>query len=279
MVGMATGSSQTGVVLGDLRLPGSAPGAAVQSVRCRGFSKVVSTPVRQHEMPSEYLTLVVGLGDPLVVVDTQGRNRTVRSFVSGLQHEFAVTERLGHQYGVHIELPPLAGYTMFGLPIADLSDQLVDLQAVLGTGTVELIERLVSARTWGERFAVLRATLARQMARGPQPTPAVAWVWKQLCATHGSTRIDQLVHSTGLSHRHLAARFREEVGMTPKAFARVLRFKHSLTLLRQDCGSLASVAEAAGYYDQSHLNRDFRVMAGASPRAFLRDRSTLSKTG
>ena len=66
--------------------------------------------------------------------------------------------------------------------------------------------------------------------------------------------------------------------MTPKAFARVLRFEHSLTMMRKDGASLASVAEAAGYYDQSHLNRDFRVMAGASPRAFLRDRSTSSKT-
>jgi AraC-like DNA-binding protein len=239
---------------------------------------VVSTPVRRHELPSECLTLVVGLGDPLVLVDTQGRKRTVRSFVTGLQHQFAVTERVGHQYGLHIELPALAGYRLFGLPVADLSDQLVDLQAVLGTGTAELIERFVSASTWTERFAVLRTTLVRQMARGPQPTPAVAWVWQQLSATHGSTRIDQLVRTAGVSHRHLTARFREEVGMTPKAFARVLRFQRSLALLRQDGASLASVAEAAGYYDQSHLNRDFRVMAGASPRAFLRDRSSLSKT-
>jgi AraC-like DNA-binding protein len=278
MVGMVTGSSHAGVVVGDLLLPGSVPGAAVQSVQCRGFSKLVPTPSRRHELPSEYLTLIVGLGDPLVLVDTQGRNRSVTSFVSGLQHQFAVTERVGHQHGVHIELPALAGYTLFGLPIAELSDQLVDLPAVLGTGTAELVERLASAGTWGDRFAVLRTTLVRRMARGPQPTPAVASVWQRLRATHGSARIEQLVHSTGVSHRHLAARFREEVGMTPKAFARVLRFEHSLAMMRKDGASLAAVAEAAGYYDQSHLNRDFRVLAGASPRAFLRDRSTSSKT-
>jgi AraC-like DNA-binding protein len=278
MVGMVTGSSPAGVVVSSLRLPGCVPGAAVQSVRCRGFSTVVPTAVQRHELPSDNLTLIVALGDPLVLADTLSGNRTVHSFVSGLQHQFAVTERRGHQYGVHIELPALAAYTLFGRPIAELSDRLVDLQDVLGTGTTDLIERLASARTWGERFAALRTTLVRQMARGPRPTPAVAWVWQQLCASQGATRIDQLVHSTGISHRHLATRFREEVGLSPKAFARVLRFKHSLALLRRDGASLASVAEAAGYYDQSHLNRDFRVMAGTSPRAFLRDRSILSKT-
>ena len=105
---------------------------------------------------------------------------------------------------------------------------------------------------------------------------------QQLRSSHGSARIDDLVKRTGFSHRHLAARFREQVGMTPKAFARVLRFDHSVTLLRRDRPSLAaSVAAAAGYYDQSHLNRDFRAMAASSPRAFRPRRparSSFSKT-
>jgi AraC-like DNA-binding protein len=272
-------ASSAGVVVGSLLLPGNAAGQAAQSVRCRGFAKVVSTPVRQRELPSEYLTMIVGLGDPLVLPGTtEGSSRSVGSFVSGLQHQSAVTQRHGRQCGVHVELPALAAYTLFGLPINELTDELVELPALLGPDTAELVERLASARTWRGAFAMLRATLVRRMTRGPQPTPAVAWVWQQLRATHGLARIDQLVHSTGVSHRHLAVRFREQVGMTPKAFARVLRFEHSLTLLRQDGASLASVADTAGYYDQSHFNRDFRAMAGASPSAFLRGRSTLSKT-
>jgi AraC-like DNA-binding protein len=253
-------------------LPGPGTGDVTQAARCIGFSTHVPTPVRRRELPSPYLTLIVGVGDPLLLVGPgEAGTRRVTSFVSGLQNESAVTERHGLQRGVHIELPPLAAYTLLGAPISDLTDQLVDLPSVLGKETTHLVEAVAAARNWPDAFGELRAALVGRMARGPRPAPAVAWVWQQLRATRGSARIDELVRQTGVSHRHLAARFREQVGMTPKAFARVLRFEHSLTLLRRGGPSLASVAAAAGYYDQSHLNRDFRAMAASSPRTFLTD--------
>src|SRR5262245_25055538 len=108
MAGMVTGPSGSGVVVGRLPLPDSIAGQATRSVRCRAFSKVLSTPVRRRELPSAYLTMIVGLGDPLVLVGAQeGHNRSVGSFVSGLQHRCAITERNRHQYGVHIELPAI----------------------------------------------------------------------------------------------------------------------------------------------------------------------------
>jgi AraC-like DNA-binding protein len=58
--------------------------------------------------------------------------------------------------------------------------------------------------------------------------------------------------------------------MPPKTLARVLRFKHALGLLQRDDGArFAEIAETCGYYDQAHLNRDFRAFAGAPPTDFL----------
>ena len=263
-----------------LVLPGMGDGT--QSVRCIGFSKRIPTPVRRRELPSGYLTMVVGLGDPLLLMRPEGGGRRVSSFVTGLQHESAITERHGHQHGVHIELPPLAAYALFGRPISELTDKLVDLPTLLGRDARRLIDALAAARNWDDACAELRAALVRRMVSGPQPTPAVAWAWRELHSTHGAARIDQLVQRSGVSHRHLAARFREQVGMAPKEFARVLRFERSLTLLRRGGTSLAAVAAAAGYYDQAHLHRDFRAMAADSPRMYLNNwpaaRSGLSKT-
>lgn len=65
----------------------------------------------------------------------------------------------------------------------------------------------------------------------------------------------------------MAQRFRSQVGLTPKAAARVLRFNRAMTLLNQPGHrSLSSIALACGYFDQAHFNRDFRVLAGCSPR-------------
>jgi AraC-like DNA-binding protein len=229
--------------------------------------------------------LIINFGDPLVVVGHRGAQR-VGSVVVGLQTQAAATERHGHQHGMHVELAPLAAYALLGVPIAALTGTLVDLSAVLGKEASDLVERLASAHSWSDRFVMLETTLARRMAGGPQPNRAVADAWRQLRESNGSVRIDDVVERSGLSHRYLVSRFREQIGVTPKAAARVLRFEHSLRLLRQPGTSIADVAIATGYYDQSHLTREFRALAGCPPTELLGTtsvategrRSDLSKT-
>ncbi len=269
------GQTLTGrATVGLLMLPGARPGYGAQVTRCVEFSKEVAVPVRRREFPSHHVTLMISFGDPLVVGGDDDERRSVNSFVSGLQRESAITERVGHQHGIHVLLNPQSAHSLFGLPMHSLTDVMVDLAAVLGSGSEELVERLAMAKGRRERLTVLRAALAVRMTRGPQPTAAVSWAWDRLRATNGSVRIAELVRQSGLSHRHLVARFREEVGMTPKGVAKVLRFEHSLSLLQHTGAPLAEVAAAAGYYDQAHFNRDFRALSGCAPSVFRAGRST-----
>jgi transcriptional regulator GlxA family with amidase domain len=78
---------------------------------------------------------------------------------------------------------------------------------------------------------------------------------------------------TGWSRRHVTERFRRQLGITPKAYARLLRFQEATALLMQpeSTGSLADVAMSSGYYDQSHLSRDFTALAGMTPGAYAAD--------
>jgi transcriptional regulator GlxA family with amidase domain len=72
----------------------------------------------------------------------------------------------------------------------------------------------------------------------------------------------------GWSRRHLTGLFTEAVGLPPKTYARLLRFQRARQLIASgDDTTLAQVALDAGYYDQAHLNRDFREFAGAPPTA------------
>ena len=74
----------------------------------------------------------------------------------------------------------------------------------------------------------------------------------------------------GVSERHLRRVFHEALGLSPKAFAKIVRFRRALRAARADarCG-WASIAAAAGYYDQAHLIAEFRAIAGVTPRALL----------
>ena len=94
--------------------------------------------------------------------------------------------------------------------------------------------------------------------------------WSRLIATRGRTEIAELCRELGWSRRHLAVRFRDEVGLAPKVYARVLRFERAAALLARDGGArFAEIAYQCGYYDQAHLNRDFREFAGTSPSDYV----------
>ena len=85
----------------------------------------------------------------------------------------------------------------------------------------------------------------------------------------------ELATELGCSRKHLAARFREYVGLPPKLVARMLRFRHaSDCLLGASSFSLPEVAAACGYYDQAHLHRDFRDFAQTTPTAYVSERVT-----
>jgi AraC-like DNA-binding protein len=283
------------MVVGRLRLPAPGSeaerrGAGLAATRCIGFAKTVAEAQRRRELPSRHINLMISFGDPLRLVDGDtGRVRRVESFVSGVQTESALTERLGRQHGMHVELSPLAARALFGLPMDALANALVDLPTIWGRDADSLIERLAYATCWPDRFAILQAASAVRIAGGRAPTPAVAWAWQTMRATNGSVRVHRLVQESGMSHRHFVARFRSEIGVTPKEMARVLRFEHSVHLLQHTSASLAEIAAVAGFCDQSHLNREFNALAGCSPQELVGDRplpavkpgarSDLSKTG
>jgi AraC-like DNA-binding protein len=155
---------------------------------------------------------------------------------------------------------------LLGVPMDELTCRVVELDGLLGREADELIERMYEAGGWEGAFQVMDAWLLRRLADARRPDPAVEQAFARLVRSHGAVSVAQLVRETGWSRRHLAARFREHVGLAPKAFGRILRFRHAAReLVRPDGRSLAEIALDCGYYDQAHLNRDFREFSGRTP--------------
>src|SRR5262249_3970784 len=106
-----------------------------------------------------------------------------------------------------------------------------------------------------------------------EPAPQVAWAWRRLLAAQGTLPIESLARELGWSRRHLAERFRREIGLAPKVAARVLRWEHACAMLARPGrrSRLADVAADCGYADQSHLTREWVALSGLTPRAWLAD--------
>jgi transcriptional regulator GlxA family with amidase domain len=140
---------------------------------------------------------------------------------------------------------------------------------VFGRLAAELHERVHEVSTWERRIAGIDLVLSRALRPAPDVRPEVAWAWREIMRTGGAVRVADLAAEVGLSTRHLDTTMRRETGLSPKLAARVVRFDRATRLLMSGPGRLADVAVECGYFDQAHLARDFRELAGCSPSRWL----------
>lgn len=243
-----------------------------------GYEEWTNAPFVRRETARCGAALIFGFGDPLDVYEngdeTCTSSRRLRAFVIGNQTAFSLTGVGGHQLGVQIELTPAGALHLFGDALQELSDAAVPLGEVLGTPAERLVERVADAATWDARLDALDAALSPSDSV-PNLSPEVLWLQRQLTSSHGHARVEQLMDQTGWSRRHVSQRFRRQLGVSPKAYARLLRFERATSLLsRPDHRrTLADIATEAGYYDQSHFTRDFTALTGSTPGAYVADLS------
>jgi AraC-like DNA-binding protein len=231
-------------------------------------------------LPSRHMTFIVSVGSPIdVVAQSDNRRRPERygCVVSGLQASAARIAHDGNQEGVAIELTPLGCRAVFGMPARALWNLSVECTEVAGVAGLELWERLQGPAAWADRFAACDEVLGRQArghrAEAPDVTvaPELRHAWTSLIRSGGTAPVAALAADVGWSRQHLARRFGDEFGLGPKLAARVVRLDRARHLLQSTPSSvtIAQVAASCGYYDQSHLDRDFAELAGCSPRAWL----------
>jgi len=164
---------------------------------------------------------------------------------------------------------------LLGRPAADLTEDVVALDEVLGPLATELHERLSAIESWSARFELLTELLRRRVAQlDVQVTTRreLRWAWNQLCG--GATGVEALADELGWSRRHLSAQFRQEFGISPRTMMRIVRFDRARRMLGTDTPrrpTLAEVAHRSGYADQSHLSREWVRLAGATPTDWWAD--------
>lgn len=240
--------------------------------RYRGY-RVDGAPGLHRGLPSSRLTFIISLDKPVDIArmpgDAQPPGR-FQAFVGGLHAEPARIRHDGFQHGISLELNPLGARALLGMPAGELAYAVVPLQDIFGPSAPELVDRLVTAPGWRERFGVLDDVLVRRLKERPGTPPQVALAWERLLANGGCVDVAELAGDVGYGRRHLGQLFRQELGLPPKVAARLVRFERSRRLIqRADRPGLAAVAAACGYYDQAHLTREWREIAGCTPSTWM----------
>ncbi|MGW5640373.1 helix-turn-helix domain-containing protein [Streptomyces sp. NPDC003832] len=238
-----------------------------------GYRLTGFPPALHRGLPSRHMTFIVSIGDDIDVVAQTDPGQPPQHYgcvLSGLQASSALISHGGDQEGVAVELTPLGSRALFGMPAGELWNLSVELGDVVGPVGHELWERLQPTAGWAHRFAVCDAVLGA-LAGDREPAPELRFAWEAVVASSGEVSVGDLAEESGWSRQHLTRRFRGEFGLSPKLAARVVRFERAQRMLRHapPFVSVAQVAAACGYYDQSHLTRDFVALAGCTPTMLL----------
>lgn len=165
----------------------------------------------------------------------------------------------------------LGAYTLLGgVPINELRGRAVDLTDLFGPAAARLVDQMREASTWTRQCALMDEILLSRAEHGPRPAPEVRRAWTRLVATTGAAPINRLAAEVGWSHKHLITKFKQQVGLSPKTVARLVRLEtvwRSLDTERPP--RWERIAAQSGYADQAHLIRDFREFTGVTPMAFI----------
>ena len=234
-------------------------------------------PAREREMPRGDISLIVNLAGHHAVVDaTDSRCEHVfkDAWVTGLQERAFITASGGRAWLCGARLTVEGAYRLFGVAPRELANTIVDLDALHGAAARTMVDAVRNAPTARDRLSLLGAYIAERAQRDCRWDTTVAWALDRISATRGCVSVLGLAREIGWSREHLHRRFVNQVGLAPKSCAQLARFHATLLALeRHSDDGLAAAAQRLGYYDQAHLAREFRAIAGTTITDYCRGRA------
>lgn len=244
-----------------------------QHLECIWFlsSSCTSAPTGACErvMPDGCVEWIFHLGAPFqraITTNPIGQwERQPRSFVVGELTRFLLLQPTGDASVMGVRFRPSSAYRFLPFALSDFTDTTVPTGDVWGHEGAYLEEAVLAARNNTERQQLVEDFLWQQLVN-TSPRPRFEAAVKEIIRTRGQARVHEVANEVGWSSRQLERDFRVSFGLSPKSFARIMRFQNLLRLVGE--GALrewANLAIEGGYSDQPHMVREFREFAGHTP--------------
>jgi AraC-like DNA-binding protein len=213
----------------------------------------------------------------LTVVTAAGGDR-LELFVAGPTTSAKYRRFVPAPSFLHLRFEPSAARAVFGIPLHELVDRVVPLEEIWGRAGRDLRDALAPVE--GRSRALVTALEGSLLRRLDRATPtADAELVSRAARALGSgagatTAIPALARGLGVGERRLREAFREHIGVSPKRYVRIERIRRVVSQAGR--GGLADLALEHGFYDQAHLNAEFRALLRVAPRDFLAGRRPFS---
>lgn len=191
-------------------------------------------------------------------------------FLFGVLQHYKDMETTGNYGILGISFFSHRFHSLFNIPMNEFTNNSIEIEDIFGFHGRELLDQLQHAKNNEQRIAILSQFVSAQIQgcdlTDDLLTEGVKWVHH----TKGIGKIQELSSRLGISVRHLERVFQEKVGLSPKAYSRIIRFQQALRIpQKSSVSNLTDLAFYCGYSDQSHFIREFKAFAGFSPKVFF----------
>ncbi len=254
------------------RAPGGALRPFVRRFGC--FDERTPAPIRRRQLASAQVVWVIDLAGTLRTLASDGAcTEPTAGVVAGLQSSVVRTEHSGVSRGVVVSFTAIGAHRFFGTVLRELAGRVVTIAELWRREGDAFVERLHDVTSWASRLALVEGFVTARLSRASS-SPLLEAALGQLDTHGGRPAIEPLARTLGCTRKHLHAVFREQLGVPPKLFSRLVRFEHLVDRLERTSRvrDWAMVALEAGYADQAHMIREFRDFARAPPGEVCRRR-------
>jgi len=161
-------------------------------------------------------------------------------------------------------------YPFVQIPLNELTDCVVDAELVMTNEILNLRETLLAIESIDQKFITVEQHLIKHRLEKLIVNPFVDFAVNSILQSPNQVSIHSLSNKVGYSQKHLIKIFKEHVGVTPKAFLKIIRFQKAIEELEiTKTANWTKIAFDSGYYDQAHFINDFKKYSGFTPNHYL----------
>ncbi|CAN5119134.1 AraC family transcriptional regulator [soil metagenome] len=226
-------------------------------------SKDVVTPYP----PTPFQSLMFYCNNPISMGRIDQGNFEVQplSVVLGPQYSRVNLKVHDHLRAIRVDLLPGGMYRLLGIPMHELFDDGFDARDFFGAEMRDINDQLKYIKDLEQGKNIVEKFLLDRITNLKEKLPFDSAL-RVLFKNHGNMSMDRTASLSCLSLRQFERKCQERIGMNPKTYARILKFSKAYRLHEAFPHlSWTSIAYEAGYYDQMHMIKDFRVFAGVNP--------------
>jgi len=239
------------------------------------YQSAIPPHARERRLPDGLMSLVINLRDEQIRLYDHLHPDQLRSYggiiINGARSEFTILDPTCLTEVLMVQFKPGGASPFLRLPASELYNTTLSLDLIWGAEALNLHQQLQDANTVERRFHIIEQFLLARLVRAIHPS--IAFALQALEAAPYPPSIASITEQLALSQTRFIHLFREAVGLTPKQFARILRFQQVLLAVEKSAPQTwAELALTCGYYDQAHFIHDFQAFSGLTPTAYLAQR-------